>query len=134
VSGASSALAFLQVVSKAMLDPGQDEQQNWCFKEYCAYKSGDIHSRLGRDRRRLFIFLIAERAVHGRPAEAVKPFADLREGYKPWHDHMLELATATLACISRAALKEQIESVAQQIHLFRHSVLDSVVPDEFAVN
>jgi len=122
VSGATCSLAFLQVVSKAMLGPDQDEEKNWCFKEYSAYKSGDrLDSTLARTRPRLFIFLIAERSVQGNPAEAVRPFADLRDAYRPWHDHMLQLKTTTLDRMSRVALKEQIESVARQVHEFRHS-------------
>jgi len=140
VGSANSSLVFLQIVSRVMLDPGQDEEQNWCFQEYIAYKDDNFCScSLARGRVRLFIFLIAEKSVRGNPAEAVRPFADLRDAYKPWHDHMLELATMTLETTalersSREKLKEQIEAVAQKIHAFRHLLLDSVVYDEFAAD
>jgi hypothetical protein len=47
---------------------------------------------------------------------------------------MLELATITLDCFSRVTLREQIETIAQQAHEFRHAVLDAAVPDDFAAS
>jgi hypothetical protein len=133
VCGAATALVFIQLVSRAMLESEQNETDNWCFQEYMAYKCDDeCACDVARGRTRLFIFLIAEKPVPGNPAEAVRPFSDLRDAYKPWHDHMLELATQTLERSSCGKLKEQIEVIARQIHEFRHSILDSVVNEEFA--
>ena len=134
-AGARSALVFIQIISKGLLDPERDEATNWCFREYCYYGSDEEATpSVARSRKRKYRFLVAEQ--RGRelrePARAIEPLSEVRDAYKPWFDQMLRLDVDVLECARPDALKYQIERIGREISLFRNSVLDDIVPDEFA--
>jgi hypothetical protein len=134
VKGANSALVLVQLLTRPLLDPTYEEFENYCFQEYTAYTEGDDTTpEFVRKRDRKYRFLLAESTDQERkkPAEVLKPLAEVQDAYAGWFQEMLDRHVDVLDCNSREGLKSQLEEIGRQIDSVRRDVLNVVVPLDY---